>query len=401
MSRPDVVLISPYPLPGARHQGRSGVASYCANLASALSAGGAAIAVVAPEEPGAPRRSADGGVQVQRSFRRGAGAMPRAAAAALATGAPVAHLQHEFFLYGGPGAVPGLPLGLGAMRAAGAGPVVTMHHAVDPAAVDEEFMRLHRVRAPVRLGRAGLGSVQRTISRLARRVIVHEPMFARWIADATVIPHGLEAATGARPSVGEARASLGLEDRFTALCLGFIAPYKGLEVALEAAALAPRDVQLVVAGAEHPRLAASGDAYAEELRRRWAPVARFTGFVADAELPTLFAATDVALFLYPTVFSSSGALALALAHGTPVVLSPMLADSIGAPDAVRVALDPAALAARLRMLATDPGAADGLGLVSEALTRDRSWGEVARRHLDVYEEVIHARRASRRLVRAA
>jgi glycosyltransferase involved in cell wall biosynthesis len=309
-------------------------------------------------------------------------------------------VQHEFFLYGGPTAVPALPLALGALRAAGAGPVVTMHHAVDPAAIDADFMRLHRVRAPAGVGRAGLGSVQQAIRRLARRVIVHEPLFARWVPGSSVIPHGLEPAPAGALGAAEARASLGLDDRFTALCLGFIAPYKGLEVALEAAALEPESLQLVVAGADHPRLA-EADPYAQRLRRKWSGAARFTGHVPEQKLAALFAAADVALFLYPTVFSSSGALALALAHRTPVLLSPALAGSIAAPATLEVALDPNALAARLRELIGEPTTSATHARDSTALTRDRSWAGVARRHLRVYEEVSHASRASRRLIRAA
>lgn len=400
MSPPDVALISPYPASG-RHGGRSGVASYCANLAEALVDAGASVTVVAPEDGNAPRRATDGAVTVERRFGLGATALPRAACAALATGAPLVHLQHEFFLYGGPASVAGLPLALSALRAGGRGPVVTMHHGVDPAAVDTAFMRLHRVRAPAVLGRAGLGSVQRVIRGLARRVIVHEPIFADWIPGASVVPHGLERAPGSRPDVAAARRSLGLDRRLTALCLGFVAPYKGLETVLEAAELDGDDVQLLIAGGDHPRLLEASDPYPDRLRARWSGVARFLGHVPDAGLPTLFAAADVALFLYPTVFSSSGALALALAHGKPVLLSPALAAATGAAPELAVPLDPASLRARLRRLDRDRTALDSLTEASAALTGNRSWAEVARAHLRIYEEVTNASSASRRLVRAA
>jgi glycosyltransferase involved in cell wall biosynthesis len=400
VSPPDVAIISPYPVAGG-DGGRSGVASYAASLARALASNGASVTVVAQDEKGAPRRSSDGPVAVERAFRFGATALPRAARAAIATGAAVVHLQHEFFLYGGPGSVPGLPLALSAVRAAGAGSVVTMHHAVDPASVDSAFMRLHRVRAPAAVGRAGLGSVQALIRRLAGRVIVHEPMFAEWIRGAMVIPHGLKPALAGRLSAPEARRALGLEERFTALCLGFVAPYKGLETALEAAAGAVDEIQLVVAGGDHPRLAAASDPYGDRLRARWSTSARFVGYVPDADLPKLFAAADLALFPYPTVFSSSGALALAVAHGTPVLLSPPLADATGARRELVVQLDPDALRSTLRLLAQDR---DALGAVSDAtaeLARGRSWNEVARAHTSVYEEVSHAAGVAGRPLRAA
>src|SRR6185295_19387201 len=88
VSAPDVALISPFPALGERHGGWTGVASYSANLASALDDAGARVTVLASREPGLPVVARAGGVEVQRVWDRGATALPTAAAAALATGAP-------------------------------------------------------------------------------------------------------------------------------------------------------------------------------------------------------------------------------------------------------------------------------------------------------------------------
>jgi glycosyltransferase involved in cell wall biosynthesis len=402
MSRPDVALITPYPPPGQRHAGRSGVASYGANLAQALSGRGLDVAVVAPTEPDLPPgREADGPVRVERRFRRGPAAVPAAARAALSTGARVVHVQHELFLYGGASSVPGLAPGLGLLRAAGVGPVVTMHHAVDPAAVDREFVEMHRVRAPRALARLGLTSVQAAIGRLARRVIVHEAAQAALVRGATVVPHGVE--EGAAEEVGRATQPRGArpdgDGRLTLICFGFVAPYKGLELALEAAALAPQAVRLLIVGGEHPRLAESGEGYAASLRERWPGVGEFAGYVPDAELGEWFARSDLALFLYPRPFASSGALALAVAHGLPALLSPPLARLLGAPAELVAPQDAAALAGRLRDLAAAPVALQPLRSLSAGLTRDRSWAAVAGRHAEIYEEVDRAERSARRALR--
>src|SRR5690348_3896841 len=119
MSRPDVTLIAPYPPLGQRHAGHSGVTSYSGNLAHALAAEGANVTVVAPDEPGEPAVASDGPVRVERRFRRGASALPVAARAARETKAPVVHLQHELFLYGGPSSIPGLMAALAAPRLEG------------------------------------------------------------------------------------------------------------------------------------------------------------------------------------------------------------------------------------------------------------------------------------------
>jgi glycosyltransferase involved in cell wall biosynthesis len=390
-STPDVALVAPYPHAGTRHGGASGVASYSSNLAHALTEAGANVTVVAPEERGEPGRRHEGRVRLERRFRRGPRALPEAAHAAQATGAPVTHLQHELFLYGGPESVPALVPALGMVRKS-QGAVVTMHHVVDPASVDREFVRMHRVRAPVGLTRAALASVQLAIRRLAAAVIVHEPGFAATIPGARVIPHGLESGVST-PGHAEAVARLGLDPGLTVLCFGFLAPYKGLETALEAASIAGDRVQLVVAGGEHPRLAGR-ESYADELRARYGDHARFTGRVPEADVPWWFAAADLALFMYPRPHASSGALALALAHGTPPLLSPALARSIQAPPALEAPDDPPLLAERLSALASEPALLDPVRAAAQTLTRSRSWSEVAARHLEIYEEVTNGHGAS-------
>lgn len=378
MATPDVALISPFPALGERHGGWTGVASYSANLAAALGDEGASVTVLASQEPGLPDVARDGTLEVRRVWRRGAGALPAAAAAARATGAPTVHLQHELFLYGGPAAVPGVVPALAALR--GRRAVVTMHHVVDPGAVDASFTATHRVRAPAPLARAGVATVQRTIRALADTVVVHEPSFASVMPGAEVVPHGIEVVDNTEAEA--ALAALGIDGGpLCVLCFGFIAPYKGLEAAIGAARLAGDAIELVIAGGEHPRL---GDDYAERLRATAPGNVRFTGFVPDEDVGRWFTAADVALLPYPRPFASSGPLALALAHGTPVLMSEALARTTGAPGALTVGLDPAAIAARLATLADDGAERERLRAAARGLSTGRTWPEIARRHLELY-----------------
>ncbi|HEX4903610.1 MAG TPA: glycosyltransferase [Acidimicrobiales bacterium] len=383
MSAPDVCLIAPYPPIGqAHHDGTSGVASYSANLARALRDDGADVHVVAPvgDADRRPRDEDDDGIRVRRCFRRRPGGLRRAAAEALRSGAPVAHLQFELFLYGGPGAVAGVVPALAALRRGRTKAVVTMHQAVDPGAVDRAYTRLHRVPAPAPVARAGIAGVQLAIAGAASAVVVHEEPFADIVPGAVVVPHGIEPLPPTDRA--EARRRLGLDDRFVALCFGFVAPYKGIETALEAARLAGPDVHCVVAGGEHPRLAAAQDHYADGLRAAH-PEARFTGWVPGDDVAPWFRAADVALFPYPRPFSSSGALALALAAGTPSLLSAPLGRCVGAPSQL-VAPTAEHLAARLRELASSPGALEQVAAATAALAEGRAWDAVARAHLDLY-----------------
>ncbi|HEX4106738.1 MAG TPA: glycosyltransferase, partial [Solirubrobacteraceae bacterium] len=179
------------------------------------------------------------------------------------------------------------------------------------------------------------------------------------------------------------------------LCFGFLAPYKGIETVLESARQTGPRVQVVVAGGEHPRLAAGGDRYAEQLRAQHGDHARFTGHVPDAQVGPWFAAADLAVFMYPRPFSSSGALALAIAHGTPVLTSAALARTAGLPDALATA-DRAALTARLDRLAQNRTELAPLRAATAHLAAERSWAAVAARHLELYREAADGPRTARR-----
>ncbi len=397
--RPDVALIAPYPPAGERHGGHSGVASYSANLAHGLAAHGLAVEVVAPVLDGDPDEFTDGPIRVRRAFPMGRRALPAALRAAASSSAGVAHLQFELFLYGGPASLVGLVPALGRARhALGATPLVTtMHQVVEPSTIDREYTKLHRVAAPAVVARSGIAGVQAAISRLGAATIVHEAPFQRVIPSATVIPHGIEEAT--RADRETARRALGLADRFVVLCFGFLAPYKGIELVLGAARRLPEGIEVVVAGGEHPRMD-SGGGFGAELRAQYGDVARFTGRVPDRDVADWFAAADLAVFPYPKPFSSSGVLALALAHGTAVLLSPALARCAGAPSVLDGPMAPGPLARRIEALAADPAALDELRRWSAVLAQGRSWPAVAARHAELYEEVRDVDRHSRRRLRA-
>lgn len=392
MSAPDVALVGAYPDPGTLHSGRTGVASYTANLARALDDAGADVVVIADRGPDQPEHAYDGGVQVLRPFTRGLWSLPKARDAAERSGAAIVHVQHEHFLYGGPTAVPGL---LASLPRISAPLVVTMHQVVRPAEVDGAFTKLHRVAAPAFVARRGIEVLQSRLVRAADAVIVHEPKFATVIPDAVVVPHGIEVAQ--RWDHDFARATLGLGDELVVLCFGFLAPYKGLELAIAAAERAGPAVQLVVAGGEHPRLDGH-DRYADELRASAPANARFTGYVPADDVARWFSAADVVLVTHHLPFSASGALALALGYRTPALISAELAECVAAPAPMAVARDPEQLGARLRRLALDRQKWQRLRDANDELARGRTWPDVAQRHLELYEEVLDGHRPARRRV---
>lgn len=398
--RADVALVSPYPT--GDHTARSGVAWYTRCLARSLTDAGASVTVFSPGDPPTFRAEMDGRVRVERCFRRGPAGAMKAASAALRADAPVVHVQHEAFLYGGADSVPGVLWSLARLRQASRGPVVTMHQVVEPSAVDRAFREVHQVNIPTPVARAGLATMQASVARIASRVIVHEQPFQRVLPGSVVFPLGghrppePDRATSAR--AGRFREESGAaDDDLLVLCFGFVAPYKGVEAALQGAQLAGPRVKLVVAGAEHPRLRGRG--YLDGLRARYGHAAYFTDFVPDEDVAPWFAAADAVLLPYPQPFSSSGVLALAISHGVPALVSAPLAAVIGCPPEASVPLEPGQLAARLDDLATDKAELARIAAWTAAQQAGRSWAEVAERHLALYEEVIHAQRASRRPAR--
>jgi glycosyltransferase involved in cell wall biosynthesis len=394
VSAPDVALVGTYPDSGTLHSGRSGVASYTANLARALADAGARVVVVADWRPGQPHVDDDDRVMVLRCFQRGVGALATARTAALRSGAPLVHVQHEHFLYGGPLAMPGV---MAALARFPSRLVVTMHQVVDPEHVDGEFTRRHRVRVPSAMARTALSSVQASVARGADAVIVHEPEFAPLVPGSVVIPHGIEVVR--RADRGLARRALSLDDELVALCFGYLAPYKGLETAIAAAEHAGPAVRIVIAGGEHPRLAGR-DRYAAQLRVSAPESVRFTGYVPEPDVALWFSAADVAVLPHHAPFSSSGSLALALGYGTPALVSSELGRCAEVPSTMTVERDPEVLGSRLRRLALDSQKRQRLHDATLAYAQDRTWPEVARRHLALYEEVIDGDRARSGRVRA-
>jgi glycosyltransferase involved in cell wall biosynthesis len=257
-----------------------------------------------------------------------------------------------------------------------------MHQVVDPTTVDAGYTRMHRMSVPPGAARLGVRAVQQTIRSCADAVLVHEPSFEAIVPGAVTVPHGIEHVE-ASADRADIRSALGLDEKLTVLCFGFLAPYKGLEVAGEAARLLDGRIDLVIAGGPHPRLETK-HGYARALQTAYSDVARFTGYVADEDVHRWFVAADVAVLPYPTPHSSSGALALALAHETPLLVSQAMGATSGLPAELSFA-DAPDLARRLDSLSTRPEERSTMREAVAHLREQRGWQAVAQRHLEVYD----------------
>jgi len=205
---------------------------------------------------------------------------------------------------------------------------------------------------------------------------------------------------------GDARASLrrrigGAPDDPVLVFFGFVHPVKGVRYLLDALAALTADhprLRLVVAGGFTSQ--ALPTAQAEAFRRELAQHARavgvadrvlFTGHLPAAEVSRILLGADACVLPFTAgVTGRSGALAAALAHGVPTVVTaanppdPDLADGRTVVLA-RGVRDPAPLAAGIHRLLADANLRAAVGDGGRALVAERHWPAVAAAHLRLYQ----------------
>jgi polysaccharide biosynthesis protein PslF len=188
------------------------------------------------------------------------------------------------------------------------------------------------------------------------------------------------------------------------LTWGLLGPGKGIEWAIDALAhvgdLRPRP-EYMVAGATHPKVRdKDGESYREMLTARAArsssgvPV-RFDDTYRDvASLTDLIESADVVVLPYDSQDQvTSGVLVDAVAAGRPVVSTAfphaleLLRTGAGLVVPQR---DSGALGRALRAVLTEPGLAESMAVEARRLSPDLSWAAVARRYIELGEQVAIA-----------
>ena len=173
------------------------------------------------------------------------------------------------------------------------------------------------------------------------------------------------------------------DDGHTALVLGALRPYKGLDDAVTAT--------LDVAGA---RLLVAGDPRIplDDLRRRAGARAEWRlGYLSRIELERALAEATVALFPYRAELDQSGALLQALGAGVPAVVYDVggLGEVVARYGAGSVVApgDVDALGDALARLMGDSGALATARAGAERARSELTWEAAAAAHLDVYREL--------------
>lgn len=281
------------------------------------------------------------------------------------------------------------------IRATGVPTGVLLHNLVD--AVDLEDAGYGGSRVTRGIIRAG-GRILTRALLLADRVAVTIPAYVDLLVErygatnVALTPHGtfdVLAAPPPEPVEGPRRI----------LAFGKFGTYKRVEVLVQAYRhLLDRgfdDVELVIAGTDSPNAPgylASAAQDAADL-----PGVRFTGYVAEEDVPELFMSSSVVAFPYTTTTGSSGVLHQAGSFGRAVVL-PRVGDLVelceqeGYTGQEFVAGDPESLADALEGLLVDEQRRALMGEQNFLAAQGLSIGDVADWHLLHLDYVAGSRR---------
>jgi glycosyltransferase involved in cell wall biosynthesis len=172
-----------------------------------------------------------------------------------------------------------------------------------------------------RLLRFAYGSAEAFVVQAPREEALLRPLLRREV-HVEVVPHPrydvfAEDAVEIEPSV--ARETLGIKGDRVILFFGYIRPYKGLSVLIQAMSqLENQDIKLIIAGECY----SDKRSYVNQLEVLGLTdrVYFFDRYIANEEVPTFFAAADVAVLPYLTA-TQSGVAQLAFALGVPVIVS--------------------------------------------------------------------------------
>lgn len=233
------------------------------------------------------------------------------------------HVQHEFFLFGGPIEAAIFPVLMLIMRLSGFPVVLTLHGIPVFEYFNEDLKRFFFINRPTFSARFLLRPFMNIICRFSSLVIVHSEFAENILINyyginerkVRVIPHGIDEFlwNGAVEDRSE-------RDIIRILFFGFITPTKGIEDLVKAFALISNpNLKLIIAGGRHRR----DDHYFYDILKLATADERITvvGYVPDALVSEYFLKSDFVVLPYHYQISSSGALAMAIAYEKPVIVT--------------------------------------------------------------------------------
>ena len=252
---------------------------------------------------------------------------------------------------------------------------------------------------PNRLAYAYARSILWTASRRASRVMTVSEASKRDIVQflgipgdrVVIIPNGIDERFNTPPNeeeVARVRARYQLDAPFV-LYVGNVKPHKNLERLIDAFYRVRQelgdDLRLLLIGDDISKYATFRRAVHRYQLHKYV---RFLGFVPDETLAVLYRLAHV--FAFPSLYEGFGLPPLeAMASGTPVVTSNVssLPEVVGDAALLVDPYDPAAIAAAIRRVLTEPGLSADLRRRGLERAREYSWERSVKRIRQIYGEV--------------
>lgn len=263
-------------------------------------------------------------------------------------------VQFEFHQFGGNLTTICFPLFLFGLKALGKKVTTIMHQAVINITRLSGHVNIRIHTAKAALVNVGLSLFFRLVGKAADTLIVHNNEIKHRVSmlsgrkDIHVVPLGFP--PKARLYNRErARKLLGYRKQdIVIMAYGFLTWYKGTDwIVDQFASRRTGRYKLLLAGGPSPNIKdmAAYQRFLQKLlgKARQAPNIRVTGFIEDQHLPRHFAAADIVVFPYRALMSASGALATAVVHGKPILLSKTLATAYQKDEDFRNALTSSSL----------------------------------------------------------
>jgi glycosyltransferase involved in cell wall biosynthesis len=306
-------------------------------------------------------------------------------------GSSLAHIQHQYFFFGG--VAPHKNHCRALLNGIKVPVVLTVHEVVTPspsASLLVQYGIQHTNRANF-------------LHPAIKKIVVHteqdrERLLKIGVAENRVQVMRLAIPTPSPlPPKETAKAEWGLSAKQVLTIFGFLSQKKGHSIAIEAIQHLPKNVVLILAGGKHPDDNTDYVPSLHHLVERLDLKERilFTDYLPQERLPSLMAATDIALAPFHDT-SGSASLSFLLAHGLPVLASPIpphqeIQNEVPNCIALTQNLTPEALAHHAHSLLQNPDLQQSLHNHALLYAHRHSFHQVARETLTIYHEVLNSR----------
>lgn len=387
-----------YPERGQKHVSESGVASYTKNLLTNMPKDSkASHFVICARKDGQNSHYQEDGVVVIRCFDRSWRFAAQINKQLRALNPDVVHIQHELSLFGGLATSYLLPVLIWLWRQK---TTVTMHGVLGINKVDKSFVKANGYwPAPVWVVKLGLKVLYWPLTRLPKRVVVHEPYFKQLLVQQygaagekiAVIAHGVEDFAQAPKQKARAELSLSGEQKVV-LFMGYAAGYKGIDQLIEGFAVYAKtdpNAFLIIGAGAHPKFKSDKSYQSvykgyQQKASQLIPASqyRWVGFIPEDQVATYYSAANVSVYPYTTALASSGPMAFAIGFDKPFLASSAFSDVFD--NQLIFDCHPQALAAKLQEFFDDTGRFDGH---VARLRAERLWPRTSLKTIELYKQI--------------